>query len=113
MLRDRADSGRSNLYAIALAALRVFNRGDLARAVPVARVGATCFAPAAHSALASRTEFMWQAGGGALLRLWAPAHGVSFLALRPEIRVRWTHGWAHAPGNPVDPLCGLGLTLSF
>jgi hypothetical protein len=56
---------------------------------------------------------MWQAGGGTLVRLWAPADGASSLALRPEIRVRWTHGWAHAPGNPVDPLYALGLMFSF
>jgi hypothetical protein len=113
MLRDRADSGHSNLYGVALAALRVFDRGGLLAPYLSLGAGASCFAPAAHSALASRTEFMWQAGGGTLVRLWAPADGASSLALRPEIRVRWTHGWAHAPGNPVDPLYALGLMFSF
>jgi hypothetical protein len=112
-LSDRADSGRSELYGVALAALRVFNRaGSLAPYLSLG-AGATHFAPATTSSLPSRTEFMWQVGGGALVRLWQSHDGAMSVALRPDLRVRWTHGWAHAPGNPVDPLYDLGLTLAF
>lgn len=54
-----------------------------------------------------------QPGAGVMIRLWESADGSRRLALRPDIKVRWTHGWAHAPGNPVDPLYVLGLTYSF
>jgi hypothetical protein len=45
--------------------------------------------------------------------VWQSPHGAGSLALRPDIKARWTHGWAHAPGNPVDVLYTLGLTFSF
>ena len=50
---------------------------------------------------------------GAIVKLWESAEGTSTLALRPDVKVRWTHGWANAPGNPVDILYAVGLTLSL
>jgi hypothetical protein len=112
-LSDRRGAHDSRLESGALQLLRVFNRP--ARFAPYASLGAglTHEAPGAGSGLVSHTEFMLQPGMGALIGLWERADGSVSLALRPDIRVRWTHGWAHAPGNPVDPLYGLGLTLSF
>jgi hypothetical protein len=112
-LTDRLGSQESRLGGSALQVLRVFNRG--ARFAPYVSLGAglTHEAPGAGSGVVSHTEFMVQPGIGALVRLWARVDGSASLALRPNIEVRWTHGWAHAPGNPVDPLYALGLTLSF
>jgi hypothetical protein len=45
--------------------------------------------------------------------VWESSDAADTLALRPDIKTRWTHGWAHAPGNPVDVLYALGLTFSF
>jgi hypothetical protein len=56
---------------------------------------------------------MAQPGFGAIIKVWQSTDGSGSLALRPDIKVRWTHGWAHAPGNPVDVLYVLGLTFSF
>jgi hypothetical protein len=56
---------------------------------------------------------MAQPGLGAFIKVWQSPHGAGSLALRPDIKARWTHGWAHAPGNPVDVLYTLGLTFSF
>jgi hypothetical protein len=111
--RDRADSGHSGLYGVALQAVRVFRRDAVVAPYLALGAGVTRFAPATPSSLEARTEFMWQAGGGAAVRLWQRADGSRVVALRPDIKVRWTHGWAHAPGNPLDPLYGLGLTYSF
>ena len=112
-LNDRLGSHQSRLEAGALQLLRVFGRG--ARFAPFVSLGAGLNheAPGAGSGVMSHTEFMVQPGIGALVRLWERADGSVSLALRPDITVRWTHGWAHAPGNPVDPLYALGLTLSF
>jgi Outer membrane protein beta-barrel domain len=112
-LRDRTASGDDGLYGAALEVLRVFDRG--ARFAPYLSFGAglTHYAPSAGAGSQSRTEFMMQPGAGVMIRLWESADGSRSLALRPDIKVRWTHGWAHAPGNPVDPLYVLGLTYSF
>jgi hypothetical protein len=112
-LDDRLEEGHSGLYGGALDVLRVFNRGG--RFVPYLLIGAglTRDLPPAGVALVSRTEFMVQPGVGAMLKLWESADHSRSLALRPDIKVRWTHGWAHAPGNPVDPLYVLGVTFSF
>jgi hypothetical protein len=75
--------------------------------------GLTRDVPPAEVALVSRTEFTVQPGIGAMLRVWESPDGSRSLALRPDIKVRWTHGWAHAPGNPVDRLYMLGVTFSF
>jgi Outer membrane protein beta-barrel domain len=110
-LDDRRGSDHSSLEGAALQALRVFDFG--ARVLPYVSLGAgiTHEAPGAGSGLLARTEFMAQPGLGALLGLW-DARGAG-LALRAEFEARWTHGWAHAPGNPVDPLYSLGLTYYF
>jgi len=112
-LSDRFGPGHNSLYGGALELLRVFNRG--ARFAPYVSIGAgvTHSAPPSGTGLESRTEFMAQPGGGLMIGLWASGDGSSCLALRPDLKVRWTHGWAHAPGNPVDVLYGLGLTAAF
>jgi hypothetical protein len=112
-LTDRDEQGRIGLYGGALTVLRVFNRA--ARFSPYLSLGAgvTHSAPSAEADLVSRTEFMVQPGVGAAIRVWQSADGADTLALRPDIKARWTHGWAHAPGNPVDVLYVLGLTFSF
>jgi hypothetical protein len=112
-LRDRTTSGDDALYDVALAALRVFGRD--ARFAPYVSLGSGLahFAPVGGAGLEPRTEFMVQPGAGVIVRIWESADGSRSLALRPEVKVRWTHGWAHAPGNPVDPLYALGFTYSF
>jgi hypothetical protein len=112
-LRDRTASGDDALYGAALEVLRVFERG--ARFAPYVSLGSglTSYAPATGAGLEPRTEFMMQPGAGVIVRIWESGDGSRSLALRPDIRLRWTHGWAHAPGNPVDPYYVLGLTYSF
>jgi hypothetical protein len=112
-LRDRTAPGDAALYAAALEGLRVFGRG--ARFAPYLSLGlgVTHYAPAGGAGVEPRSEFMVQPGAGVLIRIWDSADGSRSLALRPDVKVRWTHGWAHAPGNPVDPLYALGLTYSF
>jgi Outer membrane protein beta-barrel domain len=112
-LSDRVGSGHTGLYGGALDLLRVFNRG--ARFAPYLMLGAgvTDAAPPSGAGLQRRTEFMMQPGVGAIIKLWEGADGSGTLALRPAIEARWTHGWAHAPGNPVDVLYALGVTYSF
>lgn len=112
-LSDRYNAGPIGLYGGALTVLRVFRRD--ARVAPYVSFGAGLTHVAAPSGipLASRTEFMAQPGFGALVKLWARSDGACALALRPDFKARWTHGWAHAPGNPVDILYGLGLAFEF
>jgi hypothetical protein len=112
-LRDRTTSGDDALYGVALTALRVFRRD--ARLAPYVSLGSglTHYAPVGGAGLEPRTEFTVQPGAGVIIRLWESADGSRNLALRPDVEVRWTHGWAHAPGNPVDPLYALGFTYSF
>jgi hypothetical protein len=112
-LRDRTVSGDDALYGAAFEVLRVFERG--ARFAPYLSLGSglTRYAPATGAGLEPRTELVVQPGAGVIVRLWESADGSRSLALRPDIKVRWTHGWAHAPGNPVDPYYVLGLTYSF
>jgi len=64
---------------------------------------------------AHNQEYAFSAAGrhAALDKMRQSPHGAANLALRPDIKARWTHGWAHAPGNPVDVLYTLGLTFSF
>jgi hypothetical protein len=112
-LNDRLGSHESRLEGGALQLLRVFNRRAWFAPYLSLGAGLTHEAPGAGSGVESHTEFMMQPGIGALMRLWERADGSASLALRPNITARWTHGWAHAPGNPVDPLYMLGLTLSF
>jgi len=113
-LEDRSGASHSSLEGAALQGLRRF-RAD-ARFTPFVSLGAGAIHEAAGigSRAGSRTEFMVQPGGGAVLRLMDGGGGSSgHLALRADLKVRWTHGWAHAPGNPVDPLYTLGLTYFF
>jgi len=112
-LSDRFGPQRSQLYGGALQLLRVFRikRGF----APYLSIGSgvTHLAPPAGIPLQRRTEFMVQAGTGAIVGLWESGDGWRSLALRPDVKFRWTHGWAHAPGNPVDVLYVFGLTFSF
>jgi hypothetical protein len=112
-LRDRTAPGDDALYGAALEMLRVFDRD--ARFAPYLSLGSglTHYAPVPGAGLEPRTELMVQPGAGVIIRLWDSADGSRSLVLRPDVKVRWTHGWAHAPGNPVDPLYVLGLTYSF
>jgi len=112
-LSDRFRSGHTGLCGGALDLLRIFNRG--ASFAPYLSIGAglTHDAPPSGTSLESRTEFMTQPGLGAIVKVWQSADGAGSLALRPDIKARWTHGWAHAPGNPVDVLYVLGLSFSF
>jgi hypothetical protein len=112
-LNDRVGSGHTDLYGGALELLRLFNGGGRFAPYLMLGAGVTDAAPPPGAGLQSRTEFMMQPGGGAIIRLWEGADGAGTLALRPAIEARWTHGWAHAPGNPVDVLYALGLTYSF
>jgi hypothetical protein len=110
-LEDRRSRGHNSLEAAGLQVLRRFSTGT--RVVPYVLLGggATHVAPASGSGLVSRTEFMMQPGLGALVSLLETRNGQ--LALRANFAARWTHGWAHAPGNPVDPYYTLGLTYGF
>jgi hypothetical protein len=112
-LRDRDGRDHSSLYGTALNVLRVFNSGARLALYLSMGAGVTHFAPASSSALQSRTEFMAQPGAGALIRLWEGPGALRSLALRPAVEARWTHGWAHAPGNPVDLIYTLGLSLTL
>jgi hypothetical protein len=112
-LPDRFDSGHTALYGASLDALRIFNRGGRFAPYVLLGAGLTRDEPPAGASLLPRTEFMMLTGAGAMVTLWRSSDGASAVALRPELRVRWTHGWAHAPGNPVDPLYGLGITYAF
>jgi len=112
-LNDRFEPGHIWLYGGALNVLRVFERGAAVAPYVSLGAGATHVAPPSPTPLESRTEFMVQPGFGAIVQLWQSSGGGRSLALRPDIKVRWTHGWAHAPGNPVDILYVLGLTFSF
>jgi len=112
-LDDRFGPGDIGLYGAALDALRVFNRAGAFAPYVSLGAGATHVAPPSEAGPGTRTEFMVQPGVGALTRLWQSADGSWSLALRPDVKARWTHGWAHAPGNPVDVLYVLGLTVSF
>ena len=112
-LSDRSGSGHTGLYGGAMELLRVFNRGGGFAPYLSIGTGATHDAPPSGTGLESRTEFMAQPGFGAFIKMWESADGSGCVALRPDIKVRWTHGWAHAPGNPVDVLYVLGLTFSF
>jgi hypothetical protein len=110
-LDDRRGGGHSSLEGAGLQLVRIFDTGT--RFAPYVSLGGglTHEAPGVGSGLVSRTEFMVQPGLGALVRLWDTRDGS--LGLRGAIEARWTHGWAHAPGNPVDPIYALGLTYSF
>jgi hypothetical protein len=112
-LADRFGPGRIHLYGAALELRRSFTiASGLAPYVSLG-AGVTRLAPPNDSFPERRTEFMMQPGAGALIRLWESSDHSCALALRPDIRLRWTHGWAHAPGNPVDLLYVFGLTMSF
>jgi hypothetical protein len=112
-LTDRVGSGHSSLSAGALELLRVFNGGRVFAPYLSIGAGVTHAAPPPGIGLENRTEFMAQPGLGAIIKVWQSPRGAGSLALRSDIKARWTHGWAHAPGNPVDVLYTLGLTFSF
>lgn len=112
-LSDRVGSGHSGLYGGALDLLRVFNRGGVVAPYLSIGAGVAHAAPPSGTGLESRTEFMAQPGFGAIIKAWESVDGSRSFALRPDIKARWTHGWAHAPGNPVDVLYVLGLTFAF
>ncbi len=112
-LSDRIGSGHTNLSGGSVGLLRVFSRGSGFAPYLSIGAGVTHVAPPSGVTLESRTEFMAQPGLGAIIRIWQSADGSGSFALRPDIKARWTHGWAHAPGNPVDVLYVLGLTFSF
>jgi len=112
-LTDRSGMGHTGLYGGALALVRVFSRP--ARLAPYLSLGLglTHNDASSQTGLEGHTELMIEPGIGAFIGIWESADRSRRLALRPDIKVRWTHGWAHAPGNPVDPLYGLGLTFGF
>jgi hypothetical protein len=112
-LKERGGAGHVGLSGGALELVWGLDR--LRRFAPYVSIGAgvTHNDAASEAGLESRTELMIQPGFGAFIRIWARADGKRSLALRPEIKLRWTHGWAHAPGNPVDPLYVCGLTYAF
>jgi hypothetical protein len=112
-LRDRSGAGHSELDGGAVEVLRVLNRAG--RIAPYLSIGAgaTHFAPALGDGLEPRTELMVQPAAGAFIRLWEGSTAFRRLELRPSVEARWTHGWAHAPGNPVDPIYLLGLSLTM
>ncbi len=112
-LSDRVGSGHIGLYGGALDVLWVFNRGATFAPYLSMGAGVTHAAPPSATGLETRTEFMAQPGLGVIIKVWESADGSGSCALRPDIKARWTHGWAHAPGNPVDALYVLGLTFSF
>jgi hypothetical protein len=111
-LSDRSDPGHSSLYGGALSVSYLLNPAG--RLAPFVAFGAglTRYVPPSGIGVQERSEFMAQPGIGALLRLWRSADARRSLALRPQVSLRWTHGWAHAPGNPVDPLYVIGLTYT-
>jgi hypothetical protein len=110
-LDDRRGGAHSGLEAAGLQVLRIFRTAD--RLMPYVSLGAGTVheTPGSGSGLVSHTEFIMQPGFGALVRLLETRNGQ--LALRANFTARWTHGWAHAPGNPVDPYYTLGLTYAF
>jgi hypothetical protein len=112
-LRDRAGAGHTHVEGAALGFLRLFNEGGRIQPYLGAGAGLTHNTAAPQTSLAAHTEFMVQPAIGTLVRLWESADGSRRLALRPDVRVRWTHGWAHAPGNPVDPIYGVGITFAW
>ena len=112
-LSDRSAAGDIGLYSGAINLLRVFHRNAAFAPYVLLGAGVTHVARPAGTRRENRTEFMLQPGLGAIGRFWESADGSRTLALRPDIKVRWTHGWAHAPGNPVDVLYVLGVTFSF
>jgi hypothetical protein len=110
-LDDRRGGGHSSLESAGLQALRVFGTGTRVFPYVSFAIGGTHEATGSGSGLVSHTEFMMQPGLGALVHLLET--GTGKLALRAGFETRWTHGWAHAPGNPVDPYYTLGLTYAF
>lgn len=106
---DRFDSGHVGLYGAALDGLRVWNRAG--RFAPYIDLGAgvTHAVPPGSTGLSSRTDFMAQGGVGAFIKLWENADASRSLALRPDVKARWTN----VSGNPVDFLYVLGLTFTF
>jgi hypothetical protein len=111
-LNNRTGVGHTGLYGAALDVLRIWHlRASFTPYVALGG-GVTHNTASPETGLESRTELMIQPGIGAFIRVWQSADGARSLALRPDIKVRWTHGWAHAPGNPVDPLYALALTFA-
>ncbi len=111
-LRQRSGSGHTDLDAGGFSLLRLFNRDGRIAPFVSAGAGAIRNTAAPQTGLAAHTEFMAEPATGVLVRLWESADGSRQLALRPEVKVRWTHGWAHAPGNPVDPIYVVGVTFT-
>ncbi len=112
-LAERAGGGHTDLDGGALGLVRLFNPDGRIAPLLGAGVGLTHDTAAPQTGLAAHTELMVEPAIGALVRLWQSAGGTRQVALRPEVRVRWTHGWAHAPGNPVDPIYGVGITFGW
>jgi hypothetical protein len=112
-LRERSGNGHTDVDGGALGFLRLFNLGGRIQPYLGAGIGLTHNTAAPQTSLEAHTEFMVQPEIGTLVRLWESADGSRELALRPDVRVRWTHGWAHAPGNPVDPIYGVGITFAW
>lgn len=111
-LRQRSGSGHTDLDAGGFSLLRLFNRDGRIAPFVSAGAGAIRNTAAPQTGLAAHTEFMAEPATGVLVRLWESADGSRQLALRPEVKLRWTHGWAHAPGNPVDPIYAVGVTFT-
>jgi hypothetical protein len=111
-LSDRTGAGHTTLYGVALDVLRTWHpRASFTPYVSLGG-GVTHNTASPETGLESRTELMVQPGTGAFILVWQSADGARSVGLRPDIKVRWTHGWAHAPGNPVDPLYALALTFA-
>lgn len=60
---------------------------------------------------ASRSNFLAQAGVGALVQLWESESGSSSFSLRPELKARWDAN--DKLDRPLDLLAGLGFQFAF
>lgn len=100
------NSGRVNLRAFSVDALRVFNRG--ARVAPYLTLGVGNVRNRFSSG-PDTDDFMAQAGAGLLWKL-SESETASF-SLRPEVKARLDD--AGAGGNLFDYIATLGLQFSF
>lgn len=102
--------GRSDLslYGASFDLLRVMNRSG--RFAPYISAGLGTVQNE-RSPGSNATDFMVQAGVGAMLKVWESADDSSSFALRPEIKARWDE--AGAEGMMADYIGTLGFQYSF
>jgi OOP family OmpA-OmpF porin len=97
-----------SLWGQSLDLLRVFGRDHVF--APYVSVGAGAqeneFSPGSNA-----TDFMYQAGVGAFIKLYENSSGSFALSLRPDMKARWDD--AGAPGTYTDYLATLGFQISF